>query len=89
MTRTYTSGYGLALLVKDLGSNLDLCREMEIDTQLVGQMHMLFKEALEEPNVDSSADYMECLKLWERKAGLELPYKDLKECNESRDFETP
>lgn len=86
LTRTYSSGYGLALLVKDLGINRDLCRKMGIDTQLADHMHQLFNEALEEPNVEHSADYTECLKLWERKAGIQLPeYTDLKECDEPRD----
>ncbi|KAK2762475.1 2-hydroxy-3-oxopropionate reductase [Colletotrichum kahawae] len=90
LTRTYGSGYGLALLVKDLGINLELCGKMGIDTQLAKHMHGLFKEALEEPNVERSADYTECLKLWERKAGFELPTAvGLKECDEPRDFETP
>ncbi|KAH9229761.1 hypothetical protein K456DRAFT_1919351 [Colletotrichum gloeosporioides 23] len=90
LTRTYASGYGLALLVKDLGINLELCGKMGIDTQLAKHMHGLFKEALEEPNVEQSADYTECLKLWERKAGFELPTAvGLKECDEPRDFETP
>ncbi|KAF9872231.1 hypothetical protein CkaCkLH20_10323 [Colletotrichum karsti] len=90
LTRTYSSGYGLALLVKDLGINLDLCKKMGIDTQLATHMHSLFNEALEEPNVEKSADYTECLKLWERKAGLELPTAvGLEECDEPRDFETP
>ncbi|KAF3800085.1 putative 3-hydroxyisobutyrate dehydrogenase [Colletotrichum gloeosporioides] len=90
LTRTYASGYGLALLVKDLGINLELCGKMGIDTQLAKNMHGLFKEALEEPNVERTADYTECLKLWERKAGFELPTAvGLKECDEPRDFETP
>jgi 3-hydroxyisobutyrate dehydrogenase-like beta-hydroxyacid dehydrogenase len=90
LTRTYASGYGLALLVKDLGINRDLCTKMGIDTQLADHMHSLFKEALDEPNVEQSADYTECLKLWERKAGFELPtYEDLKECDEPRDFISP
>lgn len=90
LTRTYASGYGLALLVKDLGINLDLCTSMGIDTQLAQHMHGLFKEALDEPDVKHSADYTECLKLWERKAGFQLPTAvDLKECDEPRDFETP
>ncbi|KAF0319598.1 2-hydroxy-3-oxopropionate reductase [Colletotrichum asianum] len=90
LTRTYASGYGLALLVKDLGINLELCGKMGIDTQLAKHMHGLSKEALEEPNVEQSADYTECLKLWERKAGIELPTAvGLKECDEPRDFETP
>ncbi|KAJ0312570.1 hypothetical protein Brms1b_007933 [Colletotrichum noveboracense] len=90
LTTTYASGYGLALLVKDLGINLELCGKMGIDTQLAKHMHGLFKEALEEPNVEQSADYTECLKLWERKAGFELPTAvGLKECDEPRDFETP
>ncbi|EQB57629.1 hypothetical protein CGLO_02201 [Colletotrichum gloeosporioides Cg-14] len=90
LTRTYGSGYGLALLVKDLGINLELCGKMGHDTQLAKHMHGLFKEALEEPNVERTADYTECLKLWERKAGFELPTAvGLKECDEPRDFETP
>lgn len=89
LTRTYASGYGLALLVKDLGINLDLCTAMGIDTQLAAHMRKLFNEALEEPNVERSADYTECLKLWERKAGFQLPTPiGLKECDEPRDFET-
>jgi 3-hydroxyisobutyrate dehydrogenase len=90
LTRTYASGYGLALLVKDLGINLDLFTKVEHDTELATHMHSLFKEALEEPNVEQSADYTECLKLWERKAGFRLPTAvGIKECDEPRDFETP
>ncbi|CAG9940204.1 unnamed protein product [Clonostachys rosea f. rosea IK726] len=91
LTRTYASGYGLGLLVKDLGINLDLCTSMGIDTTLAKHMHGLFKEAWDEPNVEKSADYTECLKLWERKAGLELPTAptSVKEEEEPRTFQSP
>ena len=86
LTRTYASGYGLALLVKDLGINRDLCTKMGIDTTLADYMHHLFTESLHEDGVDKSADYTECLKMWERKAGFKLPtYENLKECDEPRD----
>ncbi|CAH0027798.1 unnamed protein product [Clonostachys rhizophaga] len=91
LTRSYASGYGLGLLVKDLGINLDLCTSMGIDTTLAKHMHGLFKEAWDEPNVEKSADYTECLKLWERKAGLELPTAptSVKEEDEPRTFQSP
>lgn len=90
LTRTYASGYGLALLVKDLGINRDLCEKMGIDTQLANHMHDLFKDALNEPDVEQSADYTECLKLWERRAGFKLPTAvGIVECDEPRDFVSP
>lgn len=90
LTRTYSSGYGLGLLVKDLGINYDLCEKMGINTQLAKHMRDLFKEAWDEPDVKKGADYTECLKLWERRAGFKLPtYKNLKECEEPRSYESP
>lgn len=89
LPRTYASGYGLALLVKDLGINLDLFTRVGHDTQLATHMHSLFKEALDEPDVAQSADYTECLKLWERKAGFRLPTAiGVKECDEPRDYKS-
>ncbi|EXJ86745.1 hypothetical protein A1O3_03699 [Capronia epimyces CBS 606.96] len=86
LTRTYSSGYGLALLVKDLGINLDLCEKMGIDTTLSQLMHGTFKEALQLHGVEKSADYTECVKLWEEKSGIQLPtYTNLQECDEPRD----
>lgn len=91
LTRTYASGYGLALLVKDLGINLDLLNRVGgVEPELATRMHAVFKEALEEPDVAQSADYTECLKLWERKSGVKLPTAvDIKECEEPRDFQSP
>lgn len=86
LTRTYASGYGLALLVKDLGINLDVAARSGIDTSLASLIHGTFKEALAEPDVEQSADYTECLKLWERKAGLKLRTPvGIVECDEPRD----
>lgn len=90
LTRTYNSGYGLALLVKDLKINLDVASMAGIDTTLASLMHTTFADAMEEPNVEPSADYTECLKLWERRAGFQLTTPvGIKECEEPRDFVSP
>lgn len=87
LTRTYKSGYGLALLVKDLGINRDLMAKVGgVDTTLAERMLLTFKKSLGVNGVKNDADYTECLKLWERDCGVQLPtYEGLKECEEPRD----
>lgn len=85
LTRTYNSGYGLALLVKDLGINRDLVKRMGLDTRLADLIWDNWKEALEDDQIEKSADYTKALLHWENKSGIVLPtYEGLQEEEEPR-----
>lgn len=85
LTRTYGSGFGLYLIVKDLGINKDLANRLGLDADLSTLVHAKFADALNK--CDPHADYTESLRVWEERAGVKLPtYKDLGEAPEWRPF---
>ncbi|WVW78057.1 hypothetical protein I302_100008 [Kwoniella bestiolae CBS 10118] len=85
LTRTYGSGFGLYLIVKDLGINLDLATHLGLDNELSQLVHSKFKDALDK--CDPAADYTESLRVWEERAGVKLPtYENLGEAPEWRPF---
>lgn len=70
LPRKYASGFQLALLIKDVGISKDLFKRMQFDTQMPDLILHYFKQAMEGLNAD--ADHTECLKAWEKRAGIEL-----------------
>ncbi|KAG7887389.1 hypothetical protein KL936_004549 [Ogataea polymorpha] len=85
LTRTYNSGYGLALLVKDLGINRDLMKKVNVDSRLADLVWDNWNEALQDEDIEKSADYTKALMHWENKAEIKLPtYVDLEEEEEPR-----
>lgn len=85
LTRTYGSGFGLYLIVKDLGINRDLAERLGLDADLSNLVHGKFADALSKCKPD--ADYTESLRVWEERAGVKLPtYENLGEAPEWRPF---
>lgn len=70
LPRTFNSGFGLALLVKDLGITQDFMRHSEFETELPGLLRGYLGDALEQ--VDQRADHTEAMRGWEKRAGLEV-----------------
>ncbi|KAF3004069.1 hypothetical protein E8E13_002531 [Curvularia kusanoi] len=70
LPRTFNSGFGLALLVKDLGITQDFMQHSEFDTKLPGLLRGYLGEAL--ALVDQRADHTESIRGWENRAGFEL-----------------
>jgi hypothetical protein len=69
-TRRYQSGYQLALLIKDMKITKDLILSTGFETELPQLAIGYLEEALACLKDDS--DHTECLKGWEKRAGLEL-----------------
>lgn len=85
LTRTYKSGYGLALLVKDLGITKTLFETVNYDTGLVSSIHQEWANCLKDSSIEFSADYTKALKYWEHKGDVRLPtYIGLEEEEEPR-----
>lgn len=70
LTQRYQSGFQLALLVKDLGINRKLAKEMGFDTPLASLLHERFGKALSE--VEADACHAKSLRAWERWADVEV-----------------
>jgi hypothetical protein len=61
LTRRYQSGYQLALLIKDMKTTKDVISSTGFETGLP-----------ELASLKDDADHTECLKGWEKRAGMEL-----------------
>ena len=70
LTRTYQSGYQLALLIKDMKITKDLILLTGFATGLPQLAIGYLEDAL--AGLKDDADHTECLKGWEKRAGLEL-----------------
>ncbi|KPI37647.1 3-hydroxyisobutyrate dehydrogenase, mitochondrial [Cyphellophora attinorum] len=74
LTRRFDSGFGLALLVKDLGITEDFMRYSEFETQLPGVLRRYLSHSMDvigEPR-NKTADHTECIRGWEERSGVEL-----------------
>ncbi|KAJ4362171.1 hypothetical protein N0V95_001519 [Ascochyta clinopodiicola] len=70
LPRTFNSGFGLALLVKDLGITQDFMQHSQFETQLPGLLRGYLGDALAQ--VDPRADHTESMRGWEARAGFEV-----------------
>jgi 3-hydroxyisobutyrate dehydrogenase-like beta-hydroxyacid dehydrogenase len=70
LTRRFDSGFGLALLVKDLGITQEFMEHSRFETALPGLLRGYLGDALEV--VDGRADHTESLWGWEKRAGVEV-----------------
>ncbi|KAJ8106062.1 hypothetical protein OPT61_g9788 [Boeremia exigua] len=84
LPRTFNSGFGLALLVKDLGITQDFMRHSRFETQLPGLLRGYLGDALQA--VDPRADHTESIRGWEKRAGLEVKKTETVQKIPEKDF---
>ena len=74
LTRRFNSGFGLALLVKDLGITEDFMKDSKFETALPAMIKGYLGDALGciEEDRRAAADHTECLRGWEKRSGVEL-----------------
>ena len=84
LPRTFNSGFGLGLLVKDLGITKEFMENSEFETELPGLLRGYLGDALKE--VDERADHTESLRGWEKRAGLEVKRTEKVEKIPEKDF---
>ena len=70
LTGRYNSGFGLALLVKDLGITQDFMQHNDFKTELPDVVRGYLAHALKQ--VDSNADHTAALVGWEKRSGVQL-----------------
>ncbi|KAF2767136.1 6-phosphogluconate dehydrogenase C-terminal domain-like protein [Teratosphaeria nubilosa] len=70
LTKRYSSGFGLALLVKDLGITQEFMVHNKVETELPGLLRAYLSEAL--GRVDPMADHTAALEGWEKKSGISV-----------------
>jgi len=70
LPRKYSTGYQLGLLVKDMGISQELFEKVGFETKLPKLILEYLKDAASP--LEPDADHTECLKGWERRAGIEL-----------------
>ncbi|KAK5735033.1 hypothetical protein LTR17_008523 [Elasticomyces elasticus] len=84
ITGRYKSGFGLALLVKDIGITKEFMEHNGFETELPSLTKRHLTDALKE--VEPNADHTKCLIGWEKRAGVEskrieqvkdIPEKDI------------
>ena len=70
LTRNFASGFGLGLLVKDIGITKDFMEHSDFETELPDliKKYLSFSYNLVEPG----ADHTEALKGWEKRSGVQL-----------------
>lgn len=70
LTGRYNSGFGLALLVKDLGITQEFMEMSQFETGLPQMLRSYLKFGLD--RVDPAADHTACLKGWEERSGVQI-----------------
>jgi hypothetical protein len=84
LPRTFNSGFGLALLVKDLGITQDFMAHSCFETDLPALLRGYLDDALK--LVEPDADHTECIRGWEKRAGVELKKTERVERIPEQDF---
>lgn len=74
LTGRYNSGFGLGLLVKDLGITQEFMERNEFKTGLPEMLRSYLQFGLD--RVDAGADHTACLKGWEKRSGVQLKTTD-------------
>lgn len=85
LTGRYNSGFGLALLVKDLGITEEFMQRNEFQTELPSLVKRYLQQALNE--VEPTADHSKALVGWEKRAGLKLKRTEKVQDIPKEDFE--
>lgn len=85
LTKQYNSGFGLALLVKDLGITQDFMEHSEFETALPKVVRGYLASALEQ--VEPMADHTKLLVGWEKRSGVTLQKTDQAQDIPREDFE--
>jgi hypothetical protein len=84
LPRTFNSGFGLALLVKDLGITQDFMVHSRFETDLPALLRGYLGDALK--LVEPDADHTECIRGWEKRAGVEMKKTEQVERIPEQDF---
>lgn len=88
LTRRFNSGFGLALLVKDLGITEDFMKHNNFQTELPGLLRGYLSHSMEVIGPDSrTADHTECIRGWEERSGETLKKTEKVRDIPSEDFE--
>jgi 3-hydroxyisobutyrate dehydrogenase-like beta-hydroxyacid dehydrogenase len=87
LTRRYNSGFGLALLVKDLGITEEVMEGSGLDSDLPGLLRGYLKQALETEGVEPMADHTKALVGWEKRSGVTIEKTEKVEDVPREDFE--
>ena len=85
LTKQYNSGFGLALLVKDLGITADFMQHNNFETEQPAIVRRYFADALEQ--VEANADHTKCLVGWEKRSGVTLEKTDKAQSIPKKDFD--
>ena len=85
ITGRYNSGFGLALLVKDLGITEEFMQHNNFETELPGLAKRYLDNALQQ--VEPMADHTKALVGWEKRAGIELKRTEQVQDIPQEDFE--
>lgn len=73
LTRRFNSGFGLALLVKDLGITEEFMKDADFKTELPGLLRSYLSHSMEViGETAKTADHTECIRGWEERSGVEL-----------------
>ena len=85
LTGRYNSGFGLALLVKDLGITQDFMKHNGFETELPGLTRRYLGDALKE--VEQDADHTKSLAGWEKRADVTIKRTEKAQDIPREDFE--
>lgn len=85
LTRRYNSGFGLALLVKDIGITKEFMEQSGFETELPDLINKYLGYSLEQ--VEPMADHTKALVGWEKRSGVTLNTTEKVEEIPSEDFE--
>lgn len=72
LTKRYNSGFGLALLVKDLGITEEFMEYSKHKTELPGLLRGYLNFALQKTRDPRTADHTEALTGWEERSGIQI-----------------
>lgn len=89
LTKNYNSGFGLALLVKDLGITKEFMDHSKFQTDLPGLIQRYLADALADAlaEVEPQSDHTKCLVGWEKRSGVELRVTEKVQEIPAKDFE--
>ena len=85
ITQRYNSGFGLALLVKDLGITEEFMQHNKFQTDLPALLKGYLDSALQE--VEPMADHTKALVGWEKRSGVQLKKTEKLEDIPEKDFD--
>ena len=89
LTRRFNSGFGLGLLVKDLGITQDFMKYSNFETELPGVLKGYLSHSMDVigPERNKTADHTECIQGWEERSGIEIKKTEKVQDIPQEDFE--